>query len=358
MVGSIGDLDPSETPLVLRRVSPVWKDIADSTPRLWSTITVKPPQVLLPNVQVIREWLERAGPTNLLDINVHVLDFPNLNLLAGILAEFMPTSRRWRHLDLSIPVVFLPMLLGNFGAPLPALESLKLAIDCQPCFTIDPSATRLRSVSLLARPPMGVISGTQLNLGWKQITSLNIETATVTLNVLRDTFFLCPQLLSLTISIRNNRFILQIPFHRDHLYHANIRQLTMSVNTHPAVIGHFLDGLYLPRLQELQLNFTDPVDEIYLWPRASILGLRQRCLPPLVRVVITGKFIFEEDLVDFVQKMKHLEQLKVMYEEHNLVTPYVRGLMPQDDAEVLRRQAAYWDEVHESIFFDRNQMTI
>jgi hypothetical protein len=124
----------------------------------------------------------------------------------------------------------------------------------------------------------------------------------------------------------------------------------MSVNAHPAVIGYFLDGLYLPHLQELKLCFIDLYDEMCFWPRTAILDLRKRCLPPLARVAIIGKFILEEDLINFVREMKHLEQLQVRYSKHDLVTPYVRNLLPQDNAAVLRRQSAYWDEVHETIF--------
>ena len=356
MVGGIGDLNPANAPLVLRRVNTAWKVVTDSTPCLWSTIAITPPQFLRSNVQAIKEWLERAGTTNLLNISVSVPPgFPDLSLLLAVLAEFMPFSRRWQRMDLSIPVEFLPLLLSNPGAPLPALESLTLAMGRQPNFTIDSSARRLRSVSLLALPPMGLIDGTQLNLGWKQITHLNIGTVTGTLDVLWDIFFQCPQLLSLTISALNNCSIPKIPFHRNHLYHSNIRQLTMFVNAHPGAIGDFLDGLYLHNLQELQLNFTDPADEVCIWPKTAILDLRQRCLPPLAKIVIAGKFIFEEDLVDFVKNMKHLEQLEITYEEHKLVTPYVRDLMPRSDTAVLQRQAAYWDEVYE-VIFNQNQI--
>jgi hypothetical protein len=101
----------------------------------------------------------------------------------------------------------------------------------------------------------------------------------------------------------------------------------MFVKTHPAVIGDFLNGLYLHSLQELQPNFTDPANEMCLWPRNANLDLCERCLPPLAKVSTSGKYILEEDLVDFVHKMKHLEQLDMTYEEHKLVTPSVHDLL-------------------------------
>jgi hypothetical protein len=331
MAGSIGDLDPSKAPLVLRRVSPVWKAIADSMPRLWSMITVTPPQLLLPNVQVIREWLERSGRT-CLDISIHApVSFPDYNLVAAILAEFMPSCRRWQHLALFVPVEFLPMLLSNPSAPLPALESLKLAMDQQPHFTIDRSAARLRSVSLLALSSLGFLNGSDLNLAWDKVTHLDIKTTTGAIDVIWDIFFQCPNLFSLTIIAANNPYIPKIPFRRGRVFHSNIRQLTMYVSAHPAVIGYFLDGLYLPLLQELRLCFTDLGYEPYLWPKMAILDLRERCRPPLSKVAIAGKTIFEADFVDFVQRMKHLDELDVAHETHDLVTHVVRDVVPPDD---------------------------
>jgi hypothetical protein len=42
MVGSVGDLDPANAPLLLRRVCAAWRVIADSTPGLWTSIAVTP----------------------------------------------------------------------------------------------------------------------------------------------------------------------------------------------------------------------------------------------------------------------------------------------------------------------------
>jgi hypothetical protein len=335
MAGSFGDLNPANAPLALRRVSTTWRDILDSMPCLWSTITVTPSQILPQNVQVIKEWLGRSGTTRLLDISIQVPpDFSDLDLLAAILAEFMPTCRRWQNLILSIPVEFLPMLLSNPDAPLPALESLKLAMNHQPQFTVDSSTTRLRSVSLLALPSLAMPSGCDLNLAWGRITHLNIQTVTGTIDSIWDIFFQCPQLLSLIIVAPNNSSIPKIPFHRRNVFHSNI-----------------LDGLCLHELQELRLSFTDIANgEASLWPKTAILDLRRRCLPPLATISIAGKNIPERDLVEFVHEMRYLERLQVTYGTRELVTPYVQSLLPQTNAAVLHQRAVYRDEVQNAPF--------
>lgn len=352
MASSVGDLNPANAPLALRRVSTTWRDILDSMPCLWSTITVTPSQILPQNVPVIKEWLGRSGTTRLLDISIQVPpDFPDLDLLAAILAEFMPTCRRWQNLILSIPVQFLPMLLSNPDAPLPALESLKLAMNHQPQFTVDASATHLRSVYLLALPPLVMPSGCDLNLAWGQITHLNIQTVTGTIDSIWDIFFQCPQLLSLIIVAPNNSSIPKIPFHRRNVFHSNIRQLSMFVNARSAVIGCFLDGLCLHELQELRLSFTGITNsETSLWPKTAILDLRRRCLPPLATISIAGKNIPEKDLVEFVREMRYLERLQVTYGTRELVTPYIRSLLPQTNAAVLHQRAVYRDEVQNTPF--------
>jgi len=132
----------------------------------------------------------------------------------------------------------------------------------------------------------------------------------------------------------------------------------MFVNTHSTVIGHVLDCLYLCDLQELRLNFTDLADEMYSWPKAAIQNLRKRCLPPLAEVSIAGKFIFEKDLAEFVCEMKYLERLEVTYGPCELVTPHVRGLLPQNNDAVLQQRAAYSEEIQKMMVYLRYAPTL
>ena len=352
--GSVGDLGPDNLPLVLRRVSVTFKAIADSTMGLWSTITITPSQVLLSNVRVIRKWLQRSG-TLPLDISICAPSTStDHSILIAILAEFMPTFHRWQHLMLSIPVGFLPMLLRNPGAPLPMLESLTLVIDYQSHFTFGLSTMCPRDASLFTHAHSIGPYCSQLQIAWEQITHLDINGVRGTIDVIWDILVQCPRLYSLIVTARIHSSNLHIPFH--YIY-SNISHLTLSVTAHPIVIGWFLDRLYLTHLQELQLIFEDPKDEMSLWPRGAILDLRQRCFPPLKRLAIVGKLILEEDLVDFVHQMKYLERLEVMYRTYDLVTPAVCGLLPKDPAAVLRQRSAYWNDVREMMLHQSRAMS-
>jgi hypothetical protein len=91
---------------------------------------------------------------------------------------------------------------------------------------------------------------------------------------------------------------------------------------------------------------------MYSWQRVTIQDLRKRCLPPLVEVAIRGKLILEEDLAEFVREMKYLERLEVTYGPCELVTPRVRGLLPQNNDAVLQQRAAYLEEVQRAMLYD------
>jgi hypothetical protein len=352
VAGSHGELDPTKAPLLLRGVSDTWKTVADSTPSLWSSIALTPPQFIPANVQVVKEWFERSGATAPLEITIRAPEHPTHFLLLAMLAECMPYSRRWTYVNLHIPVDYLPIMLCNSDVPLPSLEGLTLSIDGQPHFAIT-SAPRLRCVTLTVQPPLSQPQGRILHLAWNQITYLNIHTVAGTIEAIWDIFLQCPQLLTLIVSATNNPSIPRIPFHRHRLFRSKLRHLSLSVNTRAGVIGYFLDGLFLPDLQELHLYFTDINDEPCTWPGEAIIGLRDRCLAPLVKVVVTGKVVTEPDLVDFVRKMKYLEQLTISYGTRSLITGVVAAFMPRDWITAERLRAAYRTELQTARLYGR-----
>jgi hypothetical protein len=345
MMGSTGDLDSAKVPLLFRRVSHTWQALADSIPGLWSSIVLTPSQFLPNNVQVVKEWLERSGTTKPLSVTLHAPPSPDRSLFLAILAELTPYCRRWKRLCLHVPVQYLPYVLSNSNVPLPSLEYLLLCVNVQPRLIIDSSATRLHSVHLVVYPPLLQPQANIFYLAWRQITFLNIQIVAGTMEAIWDIFLQCPQLLKLIVSATNNASIPRIPFHRGHLLHSNLQHLTVSVNARAGVIGYFLDGLFLPDLRELCLHFIDLADEPCVWPGDAIISLRDRCLPPLLKVAIAGKVIDEADLVDFIRRMKYLQHLSVSYGPQSLVTPAARALVSQNNISIKDCRMAYDAEV-------------
>lgn len=352
LAGSHGELNPAKAPLLLRIVSSTWKTIADSTPSLWSSIVLTPPQFIPANVRVVKEWFERSGTTSPLEVTIHAPEHPTKFLLLAMLAEFMPYSHRWKYLNLRIPVDYLPIMLSNSDVPLPSLEGITLGIDAQPHFVLTP-APHLRYVTLAVQPPLSQPKAGIMYLAWRQIVYLNIRTIAGTIEDIWDIILQCPQLLTLVVSATNNPSIPRIPYHRHRLFRSKLRHLTLSVNTRAGVIGYFLDGLFLPDLQEFYLYFTDLDDEPCMWPGKAMVALRDRCLAPLVKVAVIGKVITEPDLIDFVRRMKYLEQLTICYGTRSLITAAVAALIPHDWIAAERLRMAYRAELQTAKFYGR-----
>ena len=192
---------------------------------------------------------------------------------------------------------------------------------------------------------MGTPHGGLFNLAWSQITSLDIHTMLGTIDVMWNILTGCPRLLNLTITAPHNHATPYIPFFPHNVFHSNLRRLVVFTSSRPGVIGYFLDGLFLPYLQDLRLHFTNRLYDTHIWPSVEILSLRHRALPPLSKLTIAGKTISEADLCDFVLRMRYLEQLDVNDGTTNLVTQAVRVLLPQNDDDIRRQQAAYRQEL-------------
>jgi hypothetical protein len=345
---SFNDLHPRFGPLKLLHIDVTFRNFAESTPSLWSTITIFPAQIIDTNVPVLRRWLVRSG-TGPLNVCVFSNAESNRSILVALLAELIHVHRRWQHLGLFIPPDLLPMMLSNDNAPLPPLSGLMVIMEYEPNF-IDLPEAFLQDASLFAyTPPMVHPHGGFLNIRWEQITNFHIQNVIGTIDVIWNMFIHCTQLLVFSIAGQIIPAGRKIPPYGTLILHP-IRHLTLSLDAHPTDIGYFLDAMHLPCLQELQLHFPGTADEMGLWPRAAIINLRERSLPPLVRVTISGKPISEEDLIYFVLQMKYLEQLQVSYLREDLVTPFVRNLLPQDEAAVLKREAAFCEELREKWF--------
>jgi hypothetical protein len=345
MQDCIGSLDPNQPPLAFLKVCTTWKAIAESIPSLWSGISVTPSYFLWAKLPVIMEWLQRSRSTKL-QVGIHVPQVVDLRLLNAVTNIFLPTSNRWECLSLSIPPHYLQRFLHNQNAPLPSLETLMLSLATQPVTGLAPTATRLRNVRLAVFPPMVTPYGDLLNLRWNQITCLEIVSMAGTIADIWNTFTRCPVLETLKVTAMNNPTTPFIPFYPHNLFCSTfLARLTLITNSRPGVIGYFLDGLYLPCLENLELHFTDRVYDTHIWPMAEILGLRARALPPLTMLSVRGKTIGEADLCDFVSRMKYLERLDVNDGINDLVTQAVRNLLPQDDTGIQRQREAHRQEL-------------
>jgi hypothetical protein len=344
MEGRVGDLDPTQAPLIFRDVSEEWREIADSLHDLWAGLIVAPNQFLLYNIRVIKQWLKRAGNH---ELNIIIHSNPNISnrVVRRILSAVMPTSFQWRYLELFLPVRFLPRVLSNRQFRLPLLRGLKVFLTAQPtCVLTAESAPILEHLYLVLQGAFS-LNGDSFRLPWPQFSHLDMRTAAGTLDCAWDLFARSTALCGLTISATHNSTIPSIPYDQHRLLRSKLRHLTIHSNTRSGAIGFLLDGLLLPCLEELQIHFTDNADEVNKWPKNEVLSLRRRSVAPLRLFTIRGKVVSQADLIDFVDSARTIEWVVAADRHNNYVTPAVISHLPQTVEQLADKRNAYLVEV-------------
>ena len=123
---------PSEAPLLLGRICRLWREIANSTPRLWSAIHIVIPSkenasLASARYDALRTWLGRSGATPLhISLRAHlptedILPFPFADYIVGF-------STRWSSVTLALPMAVILRLCSNVNGSVPILDTVRF--DC------------------------------------------------------------------------------------------------------------------------------------------------------------------------------------------------------------------------------------
>ena len=331
--GELGLLDHSKPPLLFSLVSPGWDRIASATQDLWTTIAVTEPYFIPQNLELVRAWLIRSGPTKPLQVTLSPsIVNPNLHVIRAFQALFLAGSHRWSYLSLSIPVALLPAMLSNPAVSLQALERLVLALPSHPMLVLSPTATRLSQVSLTTLPEHMAPHPLLLNLNWNNMTHVDLLTPAGTIEMVWRILEFCRNLCCLTIHATNNMKCPHIPYDINHRLWNNLQHLTMWVNTRPGALEYFFDALFLPQLRSLRLDCIPNigVQEDTLWPLKALLRLYAVALPPLTHFTLRGKIVNELDLIHLVSTIKSIRQLEVYDQRFTYVTASVRALLARN----------------------------
>lgn len=118
----------SEAPLLLGRVSKLWRAVVYGTAELWSSIHVVIPSSMTERDQAIRReatkaWLARSGACPL-NISMYADSPPGEVVL--FLEDIMPLSRQWRALELSLPMQLLHPFYRLVREDIPILHTFIL----------------------------------------------------------------------------------------------------------------------------------------------------------------------------------------------------------------------------------------
>ena len=250
------------TPLSLGAICSYWRDIAWSTPSLWSSLVVRDPSEYNTHIitGIAQEWLARSGQ---LPLSIHILStFYNKAVIAlvDIINQY---STRWSELDLDIPDSYFQYFhaTDNHAPILKSIRFQRSTTAREVNFQL--TCPRLERATLSYFP----LEGT--NIQWDNLTHLSLYSMSNMdcFLILRKT----PRLVFCEIS----------SFFSHHRLEGQITPVLTSLkslhlsNGSPAA-ENFLDNLVAPHLEEFNLPryYTLRIEVVTSFLRRSACSLR------------------------------------------------------------------------------------
>ncbi|PPQ95619.1 hypothetical protein CVT26_008648 [Gymnopilus dilepis] len=171
----------SHSPLILGRICRRWRQVAWSTPDLWTALAISTERATLPtHIQLAEEWLSRAGtlPLSISYTSDDCYDTAFGWVVPEVYKQMFEVlgrySNRWRSLSLSLPSALLEVL-GTLSRPSPMLHYLSVDAFWEDYdhFRI-PNFPRIPTFSK-SSPKVVDISCFKIALDWTAVTELRIE---------------------------------------------------------------------------------------------------------------------------------------------------------------------------------------
>ena len=278
-----------QAPLLLGQICAVWRNVAFSTPRLWSSLDMDPGITDKNRVMLVETWLSRTGmcPLSLSLRRLVGLEDPILN-------AFSRYALRWQHILLTLPHwKDLTLPLGH----LLHLETLQLHTPDG----ISESQTQQLSVVLRSAPRLREmawdnntgIQGSRIELPWAQLNSLIL---TMPLSVSR-----CLDILYQSQNLEHFSWEGEmLSSNLSHFQHAILLPRLSSLTIPSEQSLHFLDHLTCPILREI--TFCSQTPQLDNWSQLSFLSLLGRSRCALERLHIHYASISELELIECLQR--------------------------------------------------------
>ncbi|KAJ7177093.1 hypothetical protein C8R46DRAFT_48401 [Mycena filopes] len=243
------------SPLYLGHICQRWRDIALSTPSLWSSmyisITHPQPKGLQGYIHLLEMWLARSRDCPL---SIRFSANYNRGAMSLALATISAQRARWETIALTMSWHTLP----NIQADLPLLQSLEIRL-VEP-YASAPSAGMAGSARAFFGPKLTSVKlyGPKVytvGLPWPQLTSITIHAPlTDVVQILRT----ASSLREFSVAVTEIHLV-----HADYwdplpsippLLHLQSLELTYGIRGRPSALFAFLTRLTLPALKQLKLR--------------------------------------------------------------------------------------------------------
>jgi hypothetical protein len=230
-------------PLSLGAICSYWREIAWSTPSLWSSLVVRVPVKLNSHrvTSIAEEWLARSGQ---LPLSIRIFSKPNSNTVTVVsaLADIINRySTRWYDLDLRVPEYYFRCFHATDNhAPILKFIRFRCSESTRTIYLdFQLTCPRLERASFLFFP----VDGT--NIQWDNLTHLTLR-----VRYIEDSFLILrktPQLVFCNVS----EYLGYRPITPIALISLNsLRTLRLPIMD---LAGFFLDNIIAPHLEELSL---------------------------------------------------------------------------------------------------------
>ena len=281
-------------PLSLGAICSYWRDIAWSTPSLWSSLVIRVPSKHKSHITtgIAQEWLARSGQLPL-SIRIYSKSYKKpVAALANIINQY---STRWSDLDLYIPDSYYQCFRAT-DTHAPILKSIQFhcSVNVKMSLNFQLFCPRLERASLSCFPMDGA------NIHWDNLTHLTLQFMSVldSLLILRKT----PRLVFCKVSFSRSR--IREPFIGEPVL-TSLRSLQLLITNYGE---DFLNNLIAPHLEEFSLpNYFNPSMEVIApFLRRSACALRS------FSVIFSNFPPYFESFVILLQSMPSLNTLSII----------------------------------------------
>lgn len=321
-IGQVSSLHADKAPLVLTQICSGWRNVAISTPQLWSKIAlhlyfddVRPTlwiRMMEKHASALQTWLERAGNLPLY-VRINYTDVTHSSTryfddwspaAANVVSKLVPHRFHWKDIRIEMPSYCLAPIFETQQSPSPLLESLAIMdwmwaqnrpVPRLSTFKLG-ETIRLRRCALTI--PEFVLES--LDFPWVQLRELNIgarDSSGLSLGCALRALQRCPNLKRFMFAVSNGGG--RAPdsiVEASQLKRLHIRPVTTQAS-------NFLGAVNLPRLRKLIVQ--------NYWNEQELLSFFARGVHLLEELVFKDAYddLRDDELIGYLQYLPSLKRL-------------------------------------------------